>query len=116
MAYGRELGRRESTSVGRFVIFTGTTRLANTNNFTFGTLFNNITFNAPAGAFNLTGNAITLGGDIADNQVVVTETIALNIALNATHNVSVVDNAALTLSGIISGSGAGLRRSAAPVF
>src|SRR5881394_2783853 len=51
------------------LIFTGTTRLINTNDFAQATTFNGISFNSPpaVGTFTLWGNAVTLGGDIADN-------------------------------------------------
>src|SRR5438270_194813 len=65
---------------GNSLVFTGNTQPASTNNLGPGTQFNGITFNNPAGLFNLTGNSITLGGDIADNQVVSTETIGLPMA------------------------------------
>ncbi len=91
--------------LGDSLVFTGNTQPASTNNLGPGTQFNGIAFNNPAGLFNLTGNSITLGGDIADNQVVSTETIALPMALNGTHNVDVVANGALTISGVISGAG-----------
>lgn len=87
------------------LIFTGTARLNNTNNFTAGTAFNGVSFNIPAGAFTLRGNQITLGGDITDDQVVTLQTIGLPLALNATRNVNVVTDGFLTLGGAISGPG-----------
>lgn len=93
------------------LFFTGTVRLANTNNFADATVFSGITFNTPAGAFILSGNQMTLGGGITNNQVVVTETIGLPLLLNATRDVSVANSASLTISGVISGAGFGLTKS-----
>jgi hypothetical protein len=89
---------------GDALFFTGTARTSSTNGLPSGTLFNGITFNSPAGAFNLAGNPITLGGDIADNQVVTLQTINLSLALNAPRNVSVVADGSLTLGGVVSGA------------
>lgn len=90
------------------LIFTGTTRLSNTNNFTAGTAFDGIHFNFPAGGYTLRGNQITLGGDITDNQVVTLQTIGLPLALNATRNVNVVTDGWLSMGGVISGAGSGI--------
>jgi autotransporter-associated beta strand protein len=49
------------------LVFDGTARLKNTNDTTAGTLYSGITFNPTAGAFQLNGNPITLGGNINDN-------------------------------------------------
>src|SRR5688500_8084370 len=65
---------------GDSLIFTTTTRLNNTNNFTSGTLFSGVTFDLPAGPFSLNGSPITLGGNIANNQVVTLQTINLSLA------------------------------------
>src|SRR5690242_4037707 len=55
-------------AAGDSLIFTGTTRLANSNNIAVGTLFSSLTFNSPASGFTLLGNGITLGGNITNNQ------------------------------------------------
>jgi alpha-galactosidase len=52
---------------GSALIFDGTLRRNNTNDTLPVTLYSGFTFNPAAGAFVLNGNAITLGGDIADN-------------------------------------------------
>jgi fibronectin-binding autotransporter adhesin len=80
---------------------------ANVNNFAPNVAFNGITFASTAGAFTLSGNAITLHGDLADNTPLLTQTIALGLGLDATRNVSVVDQGFLTLSGAITESAAG---------
>jgi fibronectin-binding autotransporter adhesin len=99
-------------SPGDSLIFTTTSRLINTNNFSPGTAFNGITFEVPAGTFVLNGNPITLGGNIVNNQFVTLQTINLSLALNATRNVDVTADGALTISGVISGAG-GLTKSGA---
>lgn len=92
-------------SPGDSLIFTTTSRLNNTNNFSPGTAFNGITFEVPAGNFILNGNPLTLGGDIINNQFVTLQTINLSLALNATRNVDVTADGALTIAGVISGAG-----------
>ena len=92
-------------SPGDSLIFTTTSRLINTNNFTPGTVFNGITFEAPAGSFVLNGNPIALGGDIVDNQFVTLQTINLSLALSATRTVDVTADGALTIGGVVSGAG-----------
>jgi fibronectin-binding autotransporter adhesin len=87
------------------LVFSGTTRLNNTNNFAAGTVFNGVSFNSPAGAFILRGNSITLGGGITDNQVVTLQSINLPLTLNSTRNVDVVTDGSLLLSSVISGAG-----------
>jgi hypothetical protein len=52
-------------SPGDALVFTNTTRLNSTNNFPAGTGFNGISFLAPAGAFNLGGNSISLDGNFS---------------------------------------------------
>jgi autotransporter-associated beta strand protein len=96
-------------SAGDALTFQGTVRLNNTNNFTVSTVFNGISFNSPAGAFNLFGNPITLANDIVDNQVVVNQSVNLPLSLDATHNLNVINNGLITINGVISGAaGAGI--------
>jgi autotransporter-associated beta strand protein len=97
-------------SAGDSLIFAGTIDSTTTNNFPVGTLFNGLSFNSPAGAFTLSGNLITLGGDIVNNQVVTVQSINLPLALNATRNVGVVADGFLTIGGAISGAGIGLTK------
>jgi len=42
------------------LVFTGGTQTATTNNYSPGTPFNNVSFNATAGAFSLNGNSLLL--------------------------------------------------------
>ena len=53
------------------------------------------------------GNRITLGGNIADNTTLLTQTIALQLLLNANRNVDVTGQGVLVLSGAISDGGGG---------
>src|SRR6266480_1855980 len=52
------------------LVFDGFARLTPNDDFASGTAFDGITFAATAGAFNLVGNQLTLGGDINDNTAV----------------------------------------------
>ena len=79
------------------LVFDGTANLTTSNNIAANTQFNGITFNSTAGAFTLGGNAITLGGDINDNNTTLTEKITLGIVLNGgTSNVNVASGGTLT--------------------
>src|SRR5262252_4931093 len=49
---------------GDALVFAGTLRVNNTNNFASGSLFSGITFSNNAGGFILNGNAISLNGNI----------------------------------------------------
>src|SRR5436190_4005012 len=63
------------------LIFGGSTRLLNTNDFAAASALNNITFTNGAGAFNLWGNQITLGANITSNSANVhTQQLGLNVA------------------------------------
>jgi autotransporter-associated beta strand protein len=53
---------------------------------------------------------MTLQGDIVDNTAVLTQTINLPLALNATRTVQVTSNGFLTLGGAISGTSFGLTK------
>ncbi|HEV2328059.1 MAG TPA: autotransporter-associated beta strand repeat-containing protein, partial [Verrucomicrobiae bacterium] len=92
-------------SPGDSLFFGGTIRNNTTNNFATGTAFDNITFTEPAGPFSLNGNAISLGGNITNNQVVTIELMTLPIAVAGTPIVDVTSNGVLTIGGIVSGPG-----------
>ncbi len=83
-----------------------------TNDFTAATSFASITFSGAttaASAYTITGNSITLAGNITDSTTgnfSAGNTINLPIILSATTTVTVPDSAYLTLGGVISGSGA----------
>ena len=56
-----------------------------------------------AGPFTLGGNSITLGGNIADNTPLLTQTVNLPLILGLAPDVLVANDASLTLGGAISG-------------
>ena len=67
--------------------FAGGSRLIDTNNFTAGTQFNGITFDAGASAFTLNGNTVNLGGNIANNSAN-TQTISLPLVLTGNRTIT----------------------------
>jgi autotransporter-associated beta strand protein len=87
---------------GDTLVFGGTTQLASNNDTTAGTEYTGITFNAGAGAFVITGNAIGLAGSVINNSTSL-QTININLALqeNATFNAASAD---LAVGGNISGT------------
>ena len=91
--------------------FTGNTQTSTVNdltaNATFGTIsFTNNNTVGSAAAFNLSGNAITLGGDITatTSTTVIADTIANDLVLssNATRTVTAAGNHTIALTGNIS--------------
>ena len=85
---------------GDDLVFDGSTRLTNTNNFTAGTSFASITFNSSAGAFTITGNQITLTGGITNNSANA-QNIGLPIVIAATRTIT----GTIYLNGNITGGG-----------
>jgi fibronectin-binding autotransporter adhesin len=85
------------------LFFGGTTRLNPVNDYAGGTQFNGITFNAGAGAFVLSGNAITLGGNVTNNELSNEQTIALDMDMGGTLR-AFGGNGNTTMSGILAGS------------
>lgn len=85
--------------------FGGGLQLASNNDlFTAGTVFNGITFNAGAGAFTLTGNSVSLGGNVTNNSAN-TQTINLALALTGTRTFTTAAGGAdLAVGGVISGA------------
>ncbi len=83
--------------------FGGSARLANTNNLAADTSFGGITFNSGAGAFTLSGNSLTLGGDVR-NLSASTQTLKLPMILSGTR-MFYGSNAAVTVNGTLSGTG-----------
>src|SRR5207248_185928 len=73
------------------LVFDGITRLVNNNDFAANSIFNGITFNATAGAFTISGNALTLHGDITDNTTILTQNLNVPLILDATRNITVAD-------------------------
>ena len=85
------------------VTFAGSTRLTNTNDLSSITA-SSITFDAAAGAFNLNGNAITLGGSIGFNgnpTAPITQTANLGMTFTANETIDTPTNGNLSLGGNI---------------
>jgi hypothetical protein len=82
--------------------FGGTTRLTPNNDLSSLTV-NGITFDDGAGAFVIGGNAITLGGDVVNNDAT-GQTINLDMAMDATRTVNLAAGD-ITLNGALSGAG-----------
>ncbi|MEX2141337.1 MAG: autotransporter-associated beta strand repeat-containing protein [Pirellulales bacterium] len=85
------------------LVFDTFARLTSNNSFPTATQFNGITFGPAAGAFTLSGDSITLGGNLVDNTSIVTQTISLPLILSVTPEVQVASDAFLTLGGAVSG-------------
>ena len=90
---------------GDDLVFAGTTQLTPNNNTTADTSFASITFSAGAGAFNLTGNRITLTGNIT-NSSSNAQTLNIAVIVNvATCNLSASASGSLNMAGVISQTG-----------
>ncbi len=64
---------------GDHLIFAGSTRTNNNNNYAAGTAFGNISFAGGAAAFTLGGNSITLNGSVTNNS---SNTQTINLSFN----------------------------------
>ncbi len=113
-------------TAGDSLQFGGNTRLTPVNNLAADTLIGGIQFlnntNASISAFTLSGNRITLGGDITTDAVAgtsfnatITDVISLDMVLSASRTITTNNNGDkthnLTIDGIISGGGFGLTKS-----
>lgn len=88
---------------GDALVFDGVVQTTAGNNFAAATAFAGITFNTTAASFTLSGNSLTLGGDIVDNSLNA-QTISLPLVLGVTPTVNVSPrDGALSLGGVISG-------------
>ncbi|MDY0168320.1 MAG: autotransporter-associated beta strand repeat-containing protein [Thermoguttaceae bacterium] len=87
---------------GDALFFGGTTRLTPSNDVAADTSFAGITFNSGAGAFVLSGNRITLGGNVTNNSTSV-QTVQLDMILDSTRTVA--GSGSMTLQGALSGDG-----------
>jgi autotransporter-associated beta strand protein len=86
------------------LVFDGLAGLTSTNDFMAdASFFSGITFNASAGAFVLGGNAITLTGNLTDNNATAVQTINLDVALQGGSTVKVVGGGNLVIGGVLSG-------------
>jgi len=96
-----------------YLNFTGSSQLLTTNNFTVGTIFNNLSFDSGAGAFTLSGNSLALtngtdnglgtpvGGGISNASPSI-QTISLPISLMAgRHNIANTGGGTLNLNGTV---------------
>ncbi|HEY8990637.1 MAG TPA: autotransporter-associated beta strand repeat-containing protein [Luteolibacter sp.] len=92
---------------GDALVFGGTNRLTNTNDFT-GFSFAGITFNNTAGAFVIGGNSFTLTGNITNNDADL-QTINNAITLSGARAVNTASGN-ITLGGNLSGTGASLTK------
>ena len=90
-------------SAGDALVFGGAAGLANTNDLDAGTSIAGLTFSSGAGAFLLSGNAVTLGGDLVNNDAD-TQTVALPLILDGPRTVNAASGD-LQLAGPVSGSG-----------
>jgi len=100
--------------VGSNLSFVGTLRTATlTNNFTAGTVFSNITFEALATGGNtnwtIAGNAFNLSGNLA-LKTAQTVTMSTPMALAVSPTISVTNGGTMTLSGVLSGTGIGITK------
>lgn len=87
---------------GDSLVFAGSVKLTNNNNFDAGTNFGNITFNSDASAFTLGGSSITLGGAVTNNSTAL-QTINLPLILSATRTFN-ANTGNLAVGGVISGT------------
>jgi fibronectin-binding autotransporter adhesin len=92
------------------LVFDTFARLTPSNDYPASTQFNGITFGPAAGAFTLSGSAITLGGNLIDNTPLLAQTINFPLILAVAPEVQIAADASLTLAGAISG-GFGLTKS-----
>jgi autotransporter-associated beta strand protein len=102
-------GNATAPATGDSLVFDGALGLSNLNDLAPGRLVTGITFKTGAGAFVISGNSITLGGDIQD-QSTNPQTIGIGLALDTTHEVNVGSGGTLALGGVISGSAVGLTK------
>ena len=84
--------------------FAGSTRLAPNNNFSNGTSFTNISFNAGAGVFSTTGNRIVLVGNVTNNSATL-QTLGTDITLNSAIPTFTGGAGGLALSGTLDMNG-----------
>ena len=92
-----------SPVAGNALIFTTTNYLASVNNLPADTSYAGITFDASAGGFTLTGNRITLGGNVVNNDTDA-QTINLAMILDATRSFTATSGD-ISAGGAITGSG-----------
>jgi autotransporter-associated beta strand protein len=84
------------------LVFAGTNRLNNNNDFAAGTPFYGIAFQPSAGSFTLNGNQVNLASDVVNNSAN-TQTIALGLGLQQDTNFNTTAGN-VTVTGVISGT------------
>ena len=84
--------------------FAGSANLTTNNDFPADTSFNSITFNNGAGAFTLSGNRMTLAGNITNNDDDL-QTINLAMIVNGATTINTASTGNITLGDVISGTG-----------
>lgn len=82
------------------------------NDLTNGLSIAGITFNNAASAYTITGNPISLGGNLAVGTGITAESLGLDMALTGNRTVT-VSSGTLTLGGVISGTGFSLTKAGA---
>jgi autotransporter-associated beta strand protein len=87
-------------AAGDLLVFDGTTRINNTNDLTANTQFSGITYEASAGAFTNSGNAVNLTGDIVNNSTN-TQTINLPLVLDSSNRTVNAASGAVVINGVI---------------
>jgi autotransporter-associated beta strand protein len=92
-------------TAGDALFFESSSLTALSNGFPVNTLFNGLTFNAGASPFSITGNAITLGGNVTNNSTSV-QHLGLDILLGAAARTFTTTGGGgnLVVSGIVSGA------------
>jgi fibronectin-binding autotransporter adhesin len=103
---GANWSASQAPASGSPLVFDGSVGTANNNDMT-SFLAAGITFNATAGAFNLSGNSIQLAGPIVNNSPA-TQTIGLNMQLAGANQPINAAVGNIVLGGVISDGGAGL--------
>jgi fibronectin-binding autotransporter adhesin len=86
------------------LVFDGTTKENNNNDFAVGTRFNGIVFTNTAGAFVLNGNRVNLVGDVI-NRSANTQTVNLDLVLDISTRNFNTGNGKIIVNGVISETG-----------
>ncbi len=107
-------GDAAAPASGDALIFGGSAQLTNTNDLEAGTSFSGLTFANGAGAFSLWGNAITLGGDVLNNDSDA-QTLHVPLTLDATRTFTAASGD-LACNGVISGSGGITKEGGKPLY
>ncbi|HRZ86294.1 MAG TPA: autotransporter-associated beta strand repeat-containing protein [bacterium] len=96
---------------GEDLLFAGTARLTNSNDYAAGTSFGLITFNPASGNVSISGNAITLTGGMTNSAG--TNAFGINTTLSSAEQFNIATSTQLTLSGAMSGASGGITKTGA---